>query len=202
MRTGQIYGRSMSWVVRSTFLTALLSLSACGSGWWPDTLGGSSQDDYPTASTNRAPVGAQTVGVHQVRRGETVYSLARRYGSTPSAIAQANRLGPNYAISVGQTLVIPRSRAPQPPSAGDPLPPSPHRAPRLASPHLGATQTSGPSRRLAPPVDGQIVTPFGARLGTAQNDGVDIAARPGSVVRAAMTRGWRSSRGTARRARW
>jgi len=44
---------------------------------------------------------------HYVRRGETVSVIARRYGTSVSAIARANRLGGNYLIRVGQRLRIP-----------------------------------------------------------------------------------------------
>lgn len=44
---------------------------------------------------------------HYVRRGETVSVIARRYGTSISAIARANRLGRNYLIRVGQKLRIP-----------------------------------------------------------------------------------------------
>jgi membrane-bound lytic murein transglycosylase D len=44
---------------------------------------------------------------HYVRRGETVSVIARRYGTSVSAIARANRLGRNYLIRVGQRLKIP-----------------------------------------------------------------------------------------------
>jgi membrane-bound lytic murein transglycosylase D len=44
---------------------------------------------------------------HYVRRGETVGSIARRYGTSISAIARMNRLGRNYLIRVGQRLRIP-----------------------------------------------------------------------------------------------
>jgi LysM repeat protein len=53
-----------------------------------------------------APVLAQQ-SVHVVQRGETLSSIARRYGSTVSALAQVNGLrNPNY-IWVGQRLRIP-----------------------------------------------------------------------------------------------
>jgi LysM repeat protein len=46
-------------------------------------------------------------GTHVVRRGETLYSIARQYGTTASAIAAANGLrNPNF-IWVGQRLRIP-----------------------------------------------------------------------------------------------
>lgn len=44
--------------------------------------------------------------MHIVRPGDTLFSLARRYGTTIEAIMQANRLA-NYNIRVGQLLVIP-----------------------------------------------------------------------------------------------
>jgi membrane-bound lytic murein transglycosylase D len=48
-----------------------------------------------------------TYRIHSVRRGETVSVIARRYGSSVSAIARENRLGRNYLIRVGQRLKIP-----------------------------------------------------------------------------------------------
>ena len=44
---------------------------------------------------------------HYVRRGETVGVIARRYGTSVSAIARENRLGRNYLIRIGQRLRIP-----------------------------------------------------------------------------------------------
>jgi len=44
--------------------------------------------------------------VHVVRRGETLYSIARRYGTTVGAIMRANNLR-SYTIYVGQRLTIP-----------------------------------------------------------------------------------------------
>jgi LysM repeat protein len=45
--------------------------------------------------------------VHVVQRGDTLYSLARRYGTTVNAIVQANGLRNRNWIYVGQRLVIP-----------------------------------------------------------------------------------------------
>jgi LysM repeat protein len=48
---------------------------------------------------------------YTVQRGDTLYSIARRYGTTVTAIAQANGiLNPAY-ISVGQVLLIPTESA-------------------------------------------------------------------------------------------
>jgi LysM repeat protein len=53
--------------------------------------------------------GSGTAGVHVVRAGETLYSIARRYGSSVSAFVQANGLRNANVIYVGQRLRIPGS---------------------------------------------------------------------------------------------
>ncbi len=52
--------------------------------------------------------------VHVVRRGDTLYSVARRYGTTVNAIMQANGLSNSNWIYVGQRLVVSTSGATQP----------------------------------------------------------------------------------------
>ncbi len=47
-------------------------------------------------------------GVHVVRPGETLYSLARRYGVSVEALAALNGLSDPNRIQAGQRLVIPR----------------------------------------------------------------------------------------------
>lgn len=52
--------------------------------------------------------------VHVVRRGDTLYSVARRYGTTVNAIMQANGLQNSNRIYVGQRLIVPTSATAQP----------------------------------------------------------------------------------------
>ncbi len=52
--------------------------------------------------------------VHVVRRGETLASIAARYGVSVGSIVQANSLRNANFIWVGQRLVIPASSAPNP----------------------------------------------------------------------------------------
>jgi len=62
-----------------------------------------------------APRPGAVGGNHVVRLGETLYSIAARYGSTISALLQANGLAnPNY-IYVGQSLIVPGAAAPSGP---------------------------------------------------------------------------------------
>ncbi len=56
------------------------------------------------------PLAAHAQGrVHVVQRGETLYSIARRYGTSVQAIASANGLRNANYIWVGQRLAIPGS---------------------------------------------------------------------------------------------
>jgi tetratricopeptide (TPR) repeat protein len=58
----------------------------------------------PSPSTPIPPPSQPTI--HVVRRGDTLYSIARQYGTTVEAIMAANGLT-NYNIYVGQQLLIP-----------------------------------------------------------------------------------------------
>jgi membrane-bound lytic murein transglycosylase D len=47
---------------------------------------------------------------YRVKRGDTLFTLARRYGTTVGAIRATNRLGRSNAIRIGQHLGIPSAR--------------------------------------------------------------------------------------------
>lgn len=55
-------------------------------------------------ASNRVPA---VGGAHKVQPGETLYSLGRKYGVSPYAIANANQLSASSTLSVGQSLRIP-----------------------------------------------------------------------------------------------
>ncbi len=71
----------------------------------PDTLFAGQQLTIPGA----APQGAIE---HVVQRGETLFSIALRYGTTVEAIASANRIFNPDLIFIGQRLTIPGGMAP------------------------------------------------------------------------------------------
>jgi LysM repeat protein len=58
-------------------------------------------------------VQAADPGVYIVQRGDTLYSIARRYGTTVNALVQANGLQNSNRIYVGQRLIVSTSGAVQ-----------------------------------------------------------------------------------------
>ncbi|HEX8385682.1 MAG TPA: LysM peptidoglycan-binding domain-containing protein, partial [Rubricoccaceae bacterium] len=63
---------------------------------------GAPRAEAPRAEAPRAePAGPAT---HTVARGETLFSLARRYGTTVEALRRLNGLGPTGGIEVGRRL--------------------------------------------------------------------------------------------------
>jgi LysM repeat protein len=69
-----------------------------------------------TASPTPAPA---TGGEYTVQAGDTLYSIARRYGTTVEAIQSANGIVNPWYIRVGQKLIIPGgSTAPAPTTGG------------------------------------------------------------------------------------
>ncbi|MDR1726762.1 MAG: transglycosylase SLT domain-containing protein [Acidobacteriota bacterium] len=65
-------------------------------------------ETLPTARTHGATEVAAD-GRHKVIRGDTLYSLARRYGVSVNDIRKANGLSANNIIKIGMTLDIPDS---------------------------------------------------------------------------------------------
>jgi LysM repeat protein len=51
---------------------------------------------------------------HRVRRGQSLWSIAKRYGVTVRAIRASNGLGRRKALSPGQTLMIPKPKSARP----------------------------------------------------------------------------------------
>ncbi len=144
---------------------------------------------------------------HIVQPGETAFSIARQYDVPVAALAEWNGLGPDLALRVGQTLLIPTktqpvevatissdpvsqpgdgSATPLPPSASEPLP-TVDETPVAAAPApepqpTAATQSAASdTSRLRMPVQGQIVRAFEK----GKNEGIGISAAAGTSVAAA-----------------
>ncbi len=178
-------------------------------GWSPEQAA-AAIDAAPVATTPLPPTAAAPPGRtgplidpirHRVEAGETVYSIARLYGVTATALASWNGLGPDMAIRVNQELLIPivsdanqisstRDTAPgegtavtPPPIAAKPLPENLAPGENPDSPGLGQYHTP-PGGRLQAPVSAPVVKRYDPS-GPGGSEGIGFAAPAGTAVRAA-----------------
>src|SRR5699024_5410598 len=80
-----------------------------GSGGSSSSGGGSNRSQSAggsSASTGASSSSAESVS-HKIRAGDTVSSIAAQYGSSVSDIVEANDLGANAVIRIGQMLRVP-----------------------------------------------------------------------------------------------
>jgi murein DD-endopeptidase MepM/ murein hydrolase activator NlpD len=146
-----------------------------------------------------------TAQTHIVRRGDTLYAISRQYGVDTASLARSNRLSSPYTIHVGQRLSLPFGKHPDAATQVarvQPAPNSPSRPPATARKPGASGSVSGvprprPAFRPAPPVpqrdaggfiwpvDGRVLSSFGAKASALHNDGLNIAAPMGAPVRAA-----------------
>jgi len=144
--------RTQPSVTRLAVTFACLILSAC-----------SSTGSY-------TPLGQE----HVVRRGETLYSIAWRYGKDSRELARWNDLGDGSLIYPGQVIrLTPPTRSAATGSV------------RRSTPTPLPSIPTEPPPAWAWPTAGRIAVPFGARPGS--GTGVLIGGQAGQPVRAAAT---------------
>lgn len=140
---------------------------------------------------------------HQVKRGETAFTIARLYGVPVRSLADWNSLGTDLEVREGQYLIIPTSSAPPakasvdatapgvgsptplPPSAKTPLPAEKTvKASEATKPtvvaDLGKDRTAASASRFVMPVQGKIIRSYSKKT-----NGIDVAADVGTPVKAA-----------------
>jgi lipoprotein NlpD len=147
--------------------------------------------------------------VHVVRRGETVWRIARAYGIDPGDLMETNGIADPRGVEVGAELFVPGAThvVDVPPAPGVEAPaseataarggtstpaptstpsrtpsPSPTPTPSPDSAPVLPTSRGGPP--LAWPLKGVLYGRFGVRAGK-RHDGIDIAAPEGTPVLAA-----------------
>jgi murein DD-endopeptidase MepM/ murein hydrolase activator NlpD len=137
--------------------------------------------------------------VYVVAAGDTAYAIARRHDAGLHQIIRENGLKPpSYGLYAGQRLILPWRGATPPTKAKN----SPRRSPathvrlpkrpelRTPSPRVELRDPSAPppkraGRKFQWPVRGKVMSGFGSKGGGLYNDGINIAAKPGQIVRAA-----------------
>ena len=113
-------------------------------------------------------------GQHVVRKGETLYSIAFRYGKNPDDIARWNRLGDGSLIHPGQVLRLT-------PPTGSASPAASSRKPAKPLPKL----PDEPAPAWAWPTSGRINVSFGGKPGP--GTGVLIDGKAGQAIAAAAS---------------
>lgn len=141
---------------------------------------------------------------HVVRRGETLYRIARTYGIAVADLMETNGILDPRELAVGQELFVPGAAAPlevppapvpgAPPAPGPagpapggrtpPPAPDPERdGPPAREPQPGAreAESTRPAGAFAWPLKGVLYGRFGVRDGR-RHDGIDLAAPEGTRV--------------------
>jgi len=132
--------------------------------------------------------------VHDVRKGETLYSIGKAYGVPWHKIEKANGFNPK-SIKIGTPLLIPlheRTADPQPPPTAPASlvsqTPQPQDTPREIRPVAERLLHRGrPSRRFWWPTDGKLVRRYGASVRDFAEPGVGMSAPAGTEVCAAAS---------------
>ncbi|UYB50682.1 peptidoglycan DD-metalloendopeptidase family protein [Xanthomonas sp. AM6] len=168
----------------SVWLLVAAGLGACSSATVVRTSGAPGKSGAAAAPRPSVPKPGVSVSV---RRGDTLYAIARVNNISPQDLAAWNRLPPPYTIYPGQSLKLyppgGGAVATRPGSSAAPVSPAPS-AGAAARPPAAAAPTpvsSGFSWRW--PAEGAVVSRFVA--GETTKQGVDIAGSSGQAVRAA-----------------
>ena len=119
---------------------------------------------------------------HVVKPGENLYRLSRYYGVPIDDIRAANDIRDVRGLQVGQRLVIPGNSKGAPASSLASA--TPPRAVRAVRGSRGQRAKRLTDLEFSWPVAGHMSSKFGDRHGR-NHDGIDIAAKSGTPVRAA-----------------
>ncbi|MGH8381082.1 peptidoglycan DD-metalloendopeptidase family protein [Pseudomonas sp.] len=141
---------------RIVLIACVLAISAC-----------SSHSPDPGASASKV-----VSGVYQVKRGDTLYSIAARHGWSFKELARLNRINPPYAVNVGQTIRFGGGKAPS------------RTISTSASKSKPAAVTKVNLRGWDWPVKGTVIRRFSAA--DKLNKGIRIAATEGQPVYASL----------------
>ncbi len=124
-----------------------------------------------------APTARGGVMIYEVREGDTLGAIAKRFGVSLRTLIDANRLQRPDALRLGQRLVVPPAGVGAAPR-GAPRPP--------ANFVLAAPDVDGKAPLFRWPLEGPISSPFGLRR-SGWHAGIDIKADAGTPVVAAAS---------------
>ena len=134
--------------------------------------------------------------VHVVQKSETLYSISKQYNTTVSNLSRQNRISAPYTLSVGQRLIVPNG-----------IGTSYVASARTSSKTINKTKNTKkvtakkekkgkaskkatknvkvPYKKFLWPVRGKILSDYGDKGKGRHNDGINIAAGKGTLIKAA-----------------
>ncbi len=142
---------------------------------------------------------------YKVKYGDSLYKISRLFGVDSSEIARLNNLRSPYIVRVGQVLRLPsvtrktqakkviKKPLTSPKSAlvndGIPVPQGkPNQYVKPKSINVSRVRTKAPKRassKFLRPVRGKIISNYGAKKSGLHNDGINILAARGTLVKSA-----------------
>jgi hypothetical protein len=141
-------------------LIALLMLSACANqgaaagakatrSVVPPTRLATRMALLPTATRGGGSITGMSI-IHTVQQGENLYRIARKYGTSVQAIAQANGITDAALITVGQKIAIPNIQATTEPEPTETPTLTPTPVPATATPIVVTATPRGPTPTIDP----------------------------------------------------
>ncbi len=180
----------MAVALRLFMIFAVLAFSGCFKTELPGYANGKfGQGKY---STKKHP---KTYANYTVRRGDTLYSIGKRFGVDHKLLARRNHIRQPYTIYVGQRLSLTK-RAARPSY----IPMLKKKSPKRHALTRPRQKTLQPKKklyrqaaingvksfRLRWPVNGPVTSGFGRRK-SRMHDGIDIGVKEGTPVHAAAS---------------
>jgi lipoprotein NlpD len=169
----------MAVALRIICLIGIFTLTACY------------KTELPTYSYSKPGYSKQkkssSYSTYRVKKGDTLYSIGKRFGVDHKLLARRNHIGWPYTIYVGQRLSLTRT------AAKPKYMPIPKSRKPTKSVKKAASKKSSPSHRqpaikgsvkLRWPLNAKVTSRFGRR-GSRMHDGIDIGAKEGTPIRAA-----------------
>ena len=140
-------------------------------------------------------IGLPNAKFHTVQKGDTLYNISKKYEVNLHSLSKANKVYAPYALNVGQRLAIPGSVY----SKNSPAPVTASKSRWFSRKKSTYKKPAYKKRRWEPtpkvskyrkskfswPVQGKVVSRYGVIGKGRHNDGINIAAKFGSPVKAA-----------------
>ncbi|MFC1567962.1 LysM peptidoglycan-binding domain-containing M23 family metallopeptidase [Pseudomonadota bacterium] len=182
----------MAIALRVICLIGIFALTACYKTELPYTY---SKPGYSKQSSSTQKK-STSYSTYRVRKGDTLYSIGKRFGVDHKLLARRNHIGWPYTIYVGQQLSLTRTAAkPQymPIPRTKTKPAVTRKSTKSAK--KAVAKKSVPSHRrpaingsvkLRWPLKAKVTSRFGRR-GSRMHDGIDIGAKEGTPIYAAAS---------------